>query len=328
MPFKLAVATVTLGRAAAGHDLRTKLRVASEAGYDGIELTYECFADYHASLGRQDDLEERKKTARTVKEFADALHLAVISLQPFMNYDALHVAEAAARLEIGKEWVQLCVELGARWLQIPSSIYPLTPSNTTSNVDEIVANMVNLADYATSFGVELAYEAPSWGVALQTWQQIDEIIDRAARPNIRHCLDTFHIATHELNDPKTLAVLPNGPARLASSVLQLARLKPEKIAYVQLSDGCSVDLTQTGFPVVDLAQPAFCTWSRYGRCHPYDGGHPVAQIAKAFFDAGFEGWVSLESFHTDLCEKDTSVPQRWAQRGVESWQRIKKECGI
>lgn len=161
----------------------------------------------------------------------------------------------------------------------------------------------------------------------------------ANRPNIQHCLDTFHVATHALYEPATLALLPDGDARLEQTLTELsAELKPRDIAYLQvrpasislcliefsdprkdhtdlslsstarqLSDGCSVDLTQAGYASVDLAQPAFCTWSRNARCHPYthDGRLPIARILKAFLGTGFEGWVTMESFHPELWDKDS-----------------------
>ncbi|GAA6008603.1 hypothetical protein JCM10207_007175 [Rhodosporidiobolus poonsookiae] len=326
MPFKLAIATVTLGRVAAGHALIKKLQAASEAGYEGVELTYECFADYNSSRGRADRLADRLTSASEVRQLADSLNLDIISLQPFMNYDALQ--DPSARLEVGKEWVLLCEALGARWLQIPSAVYPLAAEEYTTSFERIAANLCLLADFAAEHSVELAYEAPSWGIAAQTWQDIDKIIKLAQWPNIRHCLDSFHIATHSLYDPKTLQPLSDGPDRLRKSLDELKTLPAKDIAYVQFSDGCSVDLSQPDYPVKDLSQPAFCTWSRNARCHPFDGTLPLVDIGKAFFETGFEGWVAMESFHTEMWEKEEDVPKRWAERGIETWKRLRAECRV
>ncbi|GAA6027976.1 hypothetical protein JCM8097_001810 [Rhodosporidiobolus ruineniae] len=321
--FKLAIATVTLGRVALGHTLPTKLEAAGQAGYDGVELTYECFSAYNTSLGRTDSLDDRLETAADVAKLASSFSLEIISLQPFMNFDALQ--DCSERLEVGKEWVQICAKLNARWLQIPSAVYPIPLDQATTDYEVIAANLRLLADYAFPYEVELAYEAPSWGVAAKSWQDIDKIINLVDRPNIRHNLDTFHIATYEMYDPMTVQPRPDGDERLKKSLEALEKLDPNKIAYVQLSDGAPVDLSQSSYPVTDPSLPPFCIWSRNARVHPYDGHLPVARIAQAFFDTGFEGWVSQESFHWD---GDEGAPDRWAERGVESWQRLKKECGL
>lgn len=37
-----AIASISLGRSSAGHDLLTKIRVAKLAGFEGIEIFFEC----------------------------------------------------------------------------------------------------------------------------------------------------------------------------------------------------------------------------------------------------------------------------------------------
>lgn len=146
-------------------------------------------------LGRSDSAEELLSTAKDIRHLAKSLRLEILSLQPFMNFDALRDCEA--RLQVGKEWIRLCAALGAPWLQVrycssqllhatlqltwllsmqvPSSIYPLTDEATTFDLNVVAENIRRLADYAAKYSVGIAYEAPSWGIVLQTWQEIDRV---------------------------------------------------------------------------------------------------------------------------------------------------------
>lgn len=45
---KVAIATNSLGKSAAGHTIHRKLEVANSYGFDGVEVAFEC-VDAHAS---------------------------------------------------------------------------------------------------------------------------------------------------------------------------------------------------------------------------------------------------------------------------------------
>jgi 4-hydroxyphenylpyruvate dioxygenase len=47
MPIRPTIASVSLGRASAGHELREKIQQAAKYGFEGIEIFYECL-EYHA----------------------------------------------------------------------------------------------------------------------------------------------------------------------------------------------------------------------------------------------------------------------------------------
>ncbi|KAM0746566.1 xylose isomerase-like protein [Meredithblackwellia eburnea MCA 4105] len=311
---KLAIATVSLGRVAANHLLTTKLEAASRAGYDGVELTFECL-DHHSKLIKSTaDLprpERLKEGAKDVRQRADALKLEIISIQPFMQYDALITWET--RFEEAELWLELCGILGASFLQIPTAIYPLLLSEIDISIQNIASNMRRLADKAAEGGITLAYEAPAWAHAAKTWEEIDVLIKTINRPNVKHCLDTFHIGIFYAGDarsPETNYLLPGFEAKLVPSLQRLRdTLKPEDIAYFQLSDACPIDYKQVGYPNVDLSQPDLLTWSRNGRPFPFETDHgallqnSVVDISKAVFATGFRGWVSMEVFHAEHYNK-------------------------
>lgn len=70
------------------------------------------------------------------------------------------------------------------------------------------------------------------------------------------------------------------------------------------------------------------TWSRNCRPFPYEGLLPLIDTVKAVLDTGYNGWISMEVFHTQLSGKDPRIPYEWAERGMKSWKRIAQECGV
>lgn len=163
------------------------------------------------------------------------------------------------------------------------------------------------------YGLRVAYEAPSWGIHNNRWQQVQRILDLIDLRNVGHCLDTFHIASREAGDPFNSAspVRADGHQNLQASLDELKHtVSPASIVYFQLSDATTADPEQKGYPRRDLTQPPFMTQSRNCRIYPceeqYGGCLPVVDVAKAVFDQGYRGWVSMEVFHTDMWEKRSS----------------------
>lgn len=171
--------------------------------------------------------------------------------------------------------------------------------------------MRQLGLMAQEYDLIIAYEAPSWGMHISTWQQVHEIITIVNLPNVRHCLDTFHISSKEAADPfnHTSPVRPDGVERLQKSLEELKRtVDPSAIGYVQLSDATAADIEQKGYPLADKKQPPLMTLSRNCRifpCEPqYGGVLPALDVARTILnDIGYRGWVSMEVFHTDLWDK-------------------------
>jgi 4-hydroxyphenylpyruvate dioxygenase len=187
-------------------------------------------------------------------------------------------------------------------------------ARVTTDPKTIAANMRRLGLLAQSYNLQVAYEAPAWGMHINTWQQIQDIIALVDLPNVRHCLDTFHISAKEAGDPfnATSPTRRDGLQRLRSSLDEMKRtLSPKDIAYFQLSDATIADPQQRGYPVRDTKQPPFMTQSRNCRIYPcepakYGGTLPALEVAKTVFDMGYTGWVSMEVFHTDLWDKRPS----------------------
>lgn len=169
--------------------------------------------------------------------------------------------------------------------------------------------MRRLGLLAQKYNLRVAYEAPAWGIHINTWQQIQEVLTLVNLPNVGHCLDTFHISAKEAGDPFNAGVRPGGLDSLSDSLAELKEtVKPADIVYLQLSDATLADPEQKGYPRKDLNQPQFMTQSRNCRippCEP-EGTLPAAEVAKTIIDMGYTGWVSVEVFHTDMWDKRSS----------------------
>ncbi|KIW92828.1 uncharacterized protein Z519_06677 [Cladophialophora bantiana CBS 173.52] len=304
---RVAIATNALGKSVAGHDIYSKLVAAHAHGFDGVELAFECL-ETHASTSQfaeKDSREGRLRlAAKDIESKASALSLEIIALNPFGAYDGLRdQGDIESRLREADLWLQLCEILGAPILQKP----------LTSDAHDIAKNIRRLGLLAKEYNKIVAYEATAWGIHIDTWQQTRDIVALVGLPNVRLCLDTFHIAAREAGDPfnKAAPIRVDGRRRLEESLAEMRHtVTASDIGYFQLSDATVADPDQTGYPRRDLGQPPFMTQSRNCRifpCEPqYGGTLPVVEVARAVFDLGYRGWVSMEVFHTDLWKQDRS----------------------
>lgn len=332
---RIAIATNGLGKSRAGHCIRNKLKAAKRHGFEGVEVAFECLEVHSqspafASHGTRPAC--LKAAARDVWEAASDLTLEVIALNPFGAYDGLvDEKDVEERLNEAELWLQLCdilqapilqvietknqhgVSLGGRYIeanhlyqQVASCIYPIKKP-LTGDPRKMAANMRKLGQLAQKHNKIVAFEGVAFGVDINTWQKARDIVRLVDLPNVRHCVDTFHIAAGEAGDPLNMAVplRSDGMERLQRSLEEFKReVRPTDIGYFQLSDGAPADRLQRGYPLRDLNQPPYMTQSRNCRPFPGEGVLPVMDVAKAVFETGYRGWVSVEVFHTDLFSSD------------------------
>lgn len=168
--------------------------------------------------------------------------------------------------------------------------------------------MRKLALLAQKYDKVVAYEGVVFGTNVNTWQQVHDTVRRVNLPNLRHCVDTFHIAAKEAGDPfnTTAPVKPDGQERLRNSLIEFKqKVRADDIGYLQLSDATVADRLQRGYPLRDLNQLPWMTQSRNCRIFPCEHGVlPALDVAKAVFETGYRGWVSMEVFHPDLFMQD------------------------
>ncbi|OQD87456.1 hypothetical protein PENSOL_c077G11205 [Penicillium solitum] len=305
---KVAIASNSLGKSAAGHTLIRKFESAKSHGFDGVEVAIECLEAYASSFSQSTRASRLRAAAAHIGRKAQELSLVLISLNPFGAYDGLtDPLEIKARLEEAELWFDLCRLMKIPIFQITSCLYPIDPARITPDPTMIAANMKRLGLLAQRYHLQVAYEAPAWGTHLNTWQRIHEIIRLVDLPNVQHCLDTFHVSAKEAGDPfnATAPIRAGGLASLHHSLDEMKRtVMPNQIAYLQLSDATVADQSQACYPRRDLNQPPYMTQSRNCRIFPceehYGGVLPAIEVAQAVFDLGYTGWVSMEVFHTDM----------------------------
>ncbi|KAJ6140614.1 hypothetical protein N7470_010410 [Penicillium chermesinum] len=109
-------------------------------------------------------------------------------------------------------------------------------------------------------------------------------------------------------------------------------VSPEEYRFLQLSDATTADQEQKGYPNTDLDQPAYMTQSRNCRVFPCEerlgGSLPVMEVAKAVFDMGYTGWVSMEVF-TRTCSMRETLFQMTGRDGEwNSWKNVALRCGL
>lgn len=118
--------------------------------------------------------------------------------------------------------------------------------------------MLRLGELARSYNKTIAYEAVCWGMYVNHWQHVRDIIHLVNLPNVKHCLDTFHIAASEASDPFNAECLlqPGSLSNLRASLKEMKQtVKAEDIGYIQLSDATVGDSNQTNYPQRDLMAP-------------------------------------------------------------------------
>jgi 4-hydroxyphenylpyruvate dioxygenase len=321
--WKPAIATVSLG-AAHLHPIVAKLDAAARNGQQGLELFHDDLAQLAKTLRQDDsprsDREYEIDAAHLLRNLCIERGLEILALQPFRHYEGLKdPIQHANRIDELKHWVELCKIMGdSLFILIPSSF--LDPSEIT--------DLAEAADVA--FPVRIAYEALAWGTYINTWEDCWDVIQRANRPNLGICLDTFNIAARVWADPTN----PTGrlPAHadqdLQESMNRLVlEIDPARVLMVQLADGERVD-PQTPF-LQDPGLPTLLAWSRNARLFPFEeernGYLPIREVVDACIKRlGYTGWVSMEVFSRTLGVDNPSVPMEHAVRAGQSWQRVVK----
>lgn len=117
---KVAVATNSLGKSAAGHTIHRKLEAAKAHGFDGVELAFECL-DAHAATFTSPELREDRlrAAAHDIYGKSSSLGLELIALNPFGAYDGLKDPhDVGVRLQEAELWCQLCQIMHVRIFQV------------------------------------------------------------------------------------------------------------------------------------------------------------------------------------------------------------------
>jgi len=343
MSYRPAIASMSLGRAAI-HDFHEKIKQASDAGFNGIEIFYEdleYLAKKHVGADQKVDSSALNEFAllsgaREARDACDKGSLTIIGLQPFLFYEGLiDREEHKAKIQKLKTWFKIVKILGTDIIQIPTNFQP---TGISGDLDLIVEDLKEVADLGLqeSPPVKFAYENLAWGTYIDTWELLWEVVTRIDRPNFGCCLDTFNIAGRVWADPtSSTGKTQNADKELSISLAKLVKtINVKKVFYVQVVDAerMKTPLVE-GHPWHVDRQPARMSWSRNARLFLYEkdrGGYlPVIEVAKALLhDLGYSGWVSMELFSRTMFDPSPDTPRTHAQRGFRSWQRLAEELEL
>ncbi|OJI97384.1 hypothetical protein ASPVEDRAFT_79107 [Aspergillus versicolor CBS 583.65] len=341
MALKIGIPTMSLSRPGL-HLLDDKLRTAAQHGFQGIELFIDDLTHLAATKFNNSLLAAAKHTSA----LAHSLNLTIICLQPFGFYEGLLDRTQTTTLLTQKLplWFSLAKALNTDLIQVPANFLQNDPDTgsprTTGDLHTIVADLQTIADIGAAQGFRFVYEALCWSTHINTWEASWEVVQRVNRPNFGLCLDSFNIAGRIYADPESVSgKTVDADAAVAQTIRTLhekvssGELDIKKIFYVQLVDGerLSAPLDESHLFYVP-GQPARMNWSRNARLFPCEeerGGYlPVLEIARAFFEIGFEGWVSLELFSRTCNDVDPATPAVHAARGMESWRKVVRALGL
>ena len=344
-----AIASMSLGRAYAGHALAHKLQCAARHGFEGVEIFYEDL-DYLAreqlpaassspsSDQKGEDSPSREQllaAASIVHDVCRQNNLAIIGLQPFLFYEGLvDRKEHAAMIRKLHLWFEIVKVLRTDLIQIPTQFR--TDEGVSGDLEIIVADMTEAADLGLEEQppVKFAYENLAWGTFIDTWEGVWEVVRRVDRWNFGVCLDTFNIVGRVWADPaREDGMVEHGA--LETLVQSLKKMVTEvdvkKVWYVQVVGAERMERPLVrGHDWYVEGQPARMSWSRNARLFYGEeemGQYlPVDLAARAILNPhdglGFEGWVSMELFSRTMNDSAEIVPESHARRGGEAWTKL------
>lgn len=280
------------------HTLPLKLKAIADAGFDAIELSMPDVLSYGKMLnGKEPDPNDYNalvEIGESIKEQACLHNLRILMLQPFANFEGWPVGskKRTEAFDRAKGWMRVMEAVGTDMLQIGSSDAP----DISSSLDDLARDLVQVADLLATKNMRVAYENWCWATHAPHWKDVWRIVEKADRPNLGLCLDTFQSAGGEWADPTTESGLVKDLAReelsnrWRHSLDELTRIVPaEKIFLLQISDAYRM------VPPLEAKQDSGGLrprgrWSHNYRPLPFDGGYlPVSDFLGAVLRTGFRG---------------------------------------
>lgn len=191
----------------------------------------------------------------------------------------------------------------------------------------MASDLAELADLLAEKGFSIAYENWCWATHAPTWKTVWQIVQKANRPNIGLCLDTFQTAGLEWGDPTTKDGLVKASSdeerktHWHKSLEELAATVPaDKIYLLQISDAYKMDPPIEDKKDEEGSRPR-ARWSHDYRPLPCDGGYlPVQDMLHAVLKTGFRSWLSMEVF--DGLEGENTDMNEYTVAAVESLKKL------
>ena len=334
----LAFATCSIGYND-NHTLSKKIDAIAGAGFQGIELSMPDVVSFANQQLKptipitKEDYDDLCTAGKDIKAICDSKGLQIYMIQPFANFEGWPKG-SARRKEVftrAEGWIRVMHAVGTDMLQVGSTDTP--DSEITTDREEIVADLRELADMLAKHDFKLAYENWAWSTHAPDWIDIWDICQKVHKENFGLCLDTFHSCGREWADPTTASgILEDGrsPEQVrkdweASCQKFTETVSAEKIFVLQISDAYKVDPPLSKDTIDGLRTR--CRWSHDYRPLPFEGYLPVADFTKAVLKTNFRGWISYEPFDHGPDGKGKEYElSSYAKQGMESHKELMEAC--
>ncbi len=213
--------------------------------------------------------------------------LRVTGFQVLRDFEGLSGHLHDYKVDIAKAMLEMCHALGSRVLLICSS----TSAHADDDRDRMVADLRKLAMLAVPFGINVAYEALSWGRYVSEVPQAWALVERADRHNLGLAIDSYHLLA------------------TATPLEALDDVDPARILFVQLAD-----FMWKSTPTPDERRET----ARHFRVFPGEGVHSaqIAALMQRLDDNGYEGDYSFEVFNDDYVQLPLATVVERARRSV------------
>lgn len=229
--------------------LAEKLEAIAAAGFRHVEIF-------------ENDLLAFPGSPRDVRRLCDDLGLAIVTCQPFRDFEGMPAARRTRTFDRAERKFDLLQELGSELLFICSSVSP----EAETGLDRLAADFADLGERAAKRGLRVGYEALAWGRFIHDYRDAWEIVRRAGHPNVGLILDSFHVLSRGLE------------------VTSISKIPADRIFMVQVADAPKLEMD-------------YLAWSRHWRCLPGQGDLDLAGFMEALAATGYDGVLSLEIFN-------------------------------
>ncbi|KAJ7596197.1 xylose isomerase-like protein [Mycena floridula] len=351
---KFSIASLSLG-SCLYHDLPTKVRVAADVGYSGLEIFIPDFEDFveqvvegqHHQLFPSDfppkslsNPELEIACAVAITALCEAHNLEISVIQPLRNFEAfLCEKQLQDALDGAERWLRVMSSFKCDLILVCSNHLSQSPISQTYTMKDFMASQVDafraLGKLAAKYKVRVGYESLAWGTLVNRWDHVWNIVKQVDLPNVGVIVDSFNTLGCQYADPATPSRVRSDTTReevLENLELMTRTIPMSKLFFYQIADA-----QRAPQPILDAPDaPRRMTWSRAMRlfpCEPqapsvsssaasksssdpYFGYLPVVEMTKLIHDAGYSGWWSLEVFNADLNDQDEDCTWRHAKRGL------------
>lgn len=256
--------------------LEAKLQAVRQAGFGQIMLTARDI------VGHPHGMEEAISAVKSSG-------LRVTGFQVLRDFEGLSSHLHDYKVDIAKQMILMARRLGAKVLLACST----TSQHATADPEVVARDLRKLAVLALPHGINVAFEALSWGRHISEIHQAWAVVEKANCPNLGIGIDSYHFLATD------------------TPLWRLDEIDPARIYLVQLSDFMWQE-TRTPQERLETA--------RHFRVFPGEGVHSetLATLMRKLRDIGYQRDYSLEVFNDDYQQLPLTVVAQRA-RAAAMW---------